>query len=80
MESLSPERPKPKWYFQSSFLLITFLFVGPLVLPLIWLHPTFSLNKKIILSALILGVSYLVGIALVKSLESINAYYSLAFP
>ncbi len=79
MENLSSERPKLKWYFQSSFLIITFLFVGPFVLPLIWLHPTFSLNKKIILSALTLTVSYLLGLALVKSLESIDAYYSLVF-
>lgn len=77
MENLLPATTKLKWYFKSSFLVITFLIVGPLVLPLIIWHPTFSPSKKLFFSSIVLVLSYLMGVALVKSLESINAYYAL---
>jgi hypothetical protein len=80
MENLLSEKPQAKWCFQTSFLVIIFLMVGPLVLPLILWHPSFSPKKKIILSIIIVVVSYLLGIALVKSLASIEAYYALALP
>jgi hypothetical protein len=31
--------PKVKWYFSTSTIVIAFIAVGPLALPLIWLHP-----------------------------------------
>ncbi|MFH1546159.1 MAG: hypothetical protein ABIE14_02185 [Patescibacteria group bacterium] len=72
------EKPKLKWYFKTSFLMVTFLMVGPFVLPLILWHPSFSPEKKLLLGFSIIALSYLIGIALSKSLESIEAYYSLA--
>ena len=47
-----------KWYFKKPVLLILFLSIGPLVLPLIWLNPEFSKRTKIILSIIILILSY----------------------
>ncbi|MCF7836960.1 hypothetical protein K9N08_04840 [Candidatus Gracilibacteria bacterium] len=80
MENLLLEKPKLKWYFQTSFLMVTFLMAGPLVLPLILWHPSLSRQSKFFWSGGIILISYLMWLVLVKSLASIEAYYSLALP
>jgi len=71
------KKPQEKWYFKTYFLVITFLCIGPLVLPLIWLHPTFSRKKKIIITIIVVIISYLLGSLLVNALKSISRYYQL---
>jgi len=68
---------KDKWYFSISTLVISFLCVGPLVLPLLWANPNLSKKAKIISSAAIIILSYLLGVVFVKSLNAINNYYQL---
>ena len=48
---------KVKWYFSTSTIVIAFISVGPLVLPLIWLHPKYKILTKIILTIVIIGIS-----------------------
>ncbi len=48
---------KVKWYFSTSTIVITFLTVGPLALPLVWLHPKYKMLTKIILTIIIIGLS-----------------------
>ena len=55
--------PEVKWYFSTSTIVIAFIAVGPLVLPLIWLHPKYKILTKIILTIIIIGgtiVAYLI--------------------
>ena len=73
------KKPKEKWYFKTSFLIITFLCVGPLVLPLIWFKPSFSKVKKIIITLVIVILSYLIVILFANSIKSINTFYKQAF-
>ncbi len=56
-------KPKPKWYLKTSTLILGFLVTGPLVIPLVWVNPHFSLAKKIVLTA----VFVLITIALLKA-------------
>lgn len=64
-----------KWYFKTAFLIIAFLCVGPLMLPLLWFHPTYSVNKKIIYSLIIIIISVLLGISFIKGIKTMNEYY-----
>jgi len=73
------DKPKLKWYFRSATLFIIFLSVGPLVLPLIWLNPLYSRNKKIIYTVIIVVISYIFGAILVKSIKQIMDYYNVVF-
>ena len=66
-----------KWYFKTSMLVIAFLCVGPFALPLVWLNPRFSRSKKIVISAIIIILSYYLGILFVNSLKSLRSYYEL---
>ncbi|MFA5004589.1 MAG: hypothetical protein WC561_00470 [Candidatus Omnitrophota bacterium] len=68
---------KDKWYFSISALVIFFLCVGPFVLPLLWANPNFSKKVKIISSAAVIVLSYLLGVVFVRSLNAINNYYQL---
>ena len=73
------KKPHAPWYFKSYWLMIAVLCFGPLALPLLWFNPGFSWRKKIVISVVIIIVSYLLGIVLVNSLKSLTQYYQLMF-
>lgn len=66
-----------KWYFKNWPLVISFLCVGPFMLPLVWVNPHLSKKAKVIISVVILVLTYLLVIVAVKSLKSISDYYRL---
>ena len=78
-EMLKEKAPQAKWYFKPYSIVIVFLCVGPLVLPLVWLNPRFSRDKKIILTIIIIILSYYLGSLLINSLRSIKDYYGIIF-
>ena len=78
-EMLERKRPGTKWYFKTYWIVIAFLCVGPLALPLVWLNPRISRKKKIILTVIILILSYYLGFMLINSLRSIKDYYGIIF-
>ncbi len=71
--------PKVKWYFKTSFLVTAFLCVGPFALPLLWLNPRYSQRKKIIVTAVVLILTYYSGVLLVNSAKSIYKHYQELF-
>lgn len=73
------KKEKPKWYLKTSTVVIVFLCAGPLVLPLIWLNRRLGTKAKVIISVVIIVVSYLLGIALWNSLKNITQYYKTIF-
>ena len=76
-EMLERKRPETKWYFKTYWIVIAFLCVGPLALPLVWLNPRFSRGKKIIVTIIIIILSYYLGFMLSNSLRSIKNYYGI---
>jgi len=52
-----PHRPKTKWYFSTTAVVILLLSIGPFALPLVWLHPHYKRTSKIILTIVIIGFS-----------------------
>jgi hypothetical protein len=73
------KEPADKWYFRTSLLIIAFLSVGPLALPLVWINPRFSNRNKIIISIVVIILSYLLWVLLSSSLKSISTYYQTIF-
>jgi hypothetical protein len=78
-DSRKPLRDDEKlsWYFQTSFIVIAFLAVGPLALPLIWWRPGLSSAWKIGLTVVILLISWILYQIAMVSLHSIGEYYQL---
>jgi len=67
------------WYFSTIFLVIGFLCVGPLVLPLLWINPRYSIRIKLIVSAVMLLLTYFSFKIFNSIFKSITEYYELAF-
>ena len=73
------KKEQTKWYFRASSLVIAFLCVGPFALPLLWFNPRFNKKTKIIISAVVIILSYYLGILFANSLKTINSYYKMIF-
>lgn len=68
-----------KWYFKTSVFVIALLCVGPLALPLLWFNPRFSARMKVIVSSVVLVLSYFLWVLTKASLKSISDYYKQVF-
>ncbi len=66
-----------QWYYRGYTLFISFLFVGPLILPLVWKHPQFSKGKKVGITAVILVITVVLVIGTFKAVDNIKQYYHL---
>ena len=69
------EQKREKWYFKTGSLIVSFLLVGPFMLPLVWAHPRFSKKSKLIISAAIIILTLILTTLLVRSLRSLGCYY-----
>lgn len=47
------------WYEKPSAIVLAFIVFGPFALPLLWRHPTYSTNKKIIITLIVLVLTYI---------------------
>ena len=77
-EFLDGKKPeKTPWYFKSSSLVISFLFAGPFMLPLVWFNKKFSRTKKIVLTFIILLATYFLTKVFLTSLKHVIDYYGM---
>jgi len=68
-----------RWYFKTHVFIVAFLCIGPFALPLVWINPRYKANKKIIITAIALIISYILTVILAKSIGSISNYYQQIF-
>ena len=73
--SAPPQAPKAPWYAKGSTLLISFLTVGPFALPLVWFTPAFSRRKKILITLIVLALTYALGSVFLHAVRTIVDYY-----
>ena len=76
-KELGGKPQETKWYFKTSLIVTAFLCVGPLVLPLVWLNPRFTQQTKIVVTIIIIILSWYLGSLLISSLSSLKQYYGL---
>ena len=75
-ENLNKEK-KGKWYFSMATFVTALLCVGPFALPLLWFNPRFTLKRKVIVSIIVVILTYFLTVMLVKSANSLKSYYQL---
>jgi len=68
---------KGPWYFRVSTIVIGFLCVGPLILPLVWFNPRMKTSTKVIVSIVMIAISWALGRMLMLSFCSLNKYFDL---
>ncbi|MCX5700640.1 MAG: zinc ribbon domain-containing protein [Candidatus Omnitrophica bacterium] len=76
-KGLEGKSQEVKWYFKTYGIVIAFLCVGPLTLPLVWLNPRFSQKTKIIVTIIIIILSWYLASLSINSLKSLKQYYGL---
>ena len=52
-------RPKTKWYFATSAIVITLLCLPPLAFPMVWLNPRYKTTTKLVLTGLTIALTIL---------------------
>jgi hypothetical protein len=72
-------RPKTKWYFTTSAIVVALLLLGPLALPMVWFNPRYKIITKVVVTAIVIVLtilfSYLVGYLynnLMKQVEALG--------
>ena len=67
------------WYFGNTGLIISFLCVGPLMLPLIWFNPRFDIKIKWFLTGVILLITWGLARMISPLVQNIYQYYNTIF-
>lgn len=75
-EGRAPTQQAVKWYFKPLALFIILGSIGPFGLPLIWLHPKLKIYSKIIITLLILLITWFAVIASVEATKLLNETYN----
>jgi uncharacterized membrane protein YvbJ len=63
-----------RWYYKTSALIISFLCIGPFALPLLWVNPRFSKKSKIIVTIIVLALTYYLGSITINAINNIANY------
>lgn len=71
------EKRKAGWFFSPGIMFLAFLCFGPFMLPLIWLHPTYSRGCKLFWTVVILLLGWGMVKAMIFSFHYLNQYYDL---
>jgi hypothetical protein len=72
-----PKAEKLPWYFSTANLVVSFACVGPLMLPLLWIHPKLSRGKKILFTAVIAVLTFVLGSLVANALRSLKDYFDI---
>ena len=70
-----PPKPKTPWYTKPVTLVISFLAMGPFALPLVWFNPRFNRVTKIVITVLMLAVTYALVALTIQSAQRIMEQY-----
>jgi len=66
-----------EWYLKTYWFVIGLLTVGPLALPLLWINPRYTKRRKIIVSIVVVVLSYFLFVGTMKTLQTLKEYYNL---
>jgi hypothetical protein len=63
------------WYFRGLFVVFAVLSVGPLALPLVWWHPRLSAVWKVLLTVIVVIVTWFAVLATAKAWQVFKENY-----
>ncbi len=71
------KKKKEKWYFSMATFVMALLCVGPFALPLFWFNPRFTLKRKILVSIIVIVLTYFLTVMFINSIASLKSYYQM---
>ena len=63
---VSQSGPRLPWYFSTSFMVLTFITLPPLVLPSVWMHPRMHWLWKVVITLLVTAFCWISYQAMVR--------------
>ena len=57
LDSSPQPKPKAKWYYSTSAMVIGLVCLGPLALPLVWASPKYKVMTKIIITLVVIAIT-----------------------
>ncbi len=69
---------KTPWYARTVTLVVSFLAVGPFALPLVWFNPVYSRRKKIIVTVIVLVLTFVLVAVFLRAVGNLVDYYKQA--
>ena len=73
VQSSTPSGAHVPWYFSTSILVIAILSLGPLALPLVWLNPRYKTLTKILITAAVLVLTYVLCLVAIDTSRNLMA-------
>ena len=73
----SPKPKKPRWYFRTTSIVVGFLVVGPFILPAVWVNPHYSRKKKIVVTLVIVAITFWLAFYTAKAVSVLSQYYGI---
>ena len=70
-----PPKETVLWCFKSAFVIFSCLTFGPFALPLIWVHPKYTLAKKLVITGVMVALTYFLGAVMISTFKTLSAYY-----
>jgi hypothetical protein len=64
-KELAPPDKSKKWYYSTAVIVLALLSVGPIALPLVWIHPRYSPLVKLVVSVATIVVTVILYYAMV---------------
>lgn len=77
LEGKQEAKPSVPWFFRNSTIIAGFLFIGPLVLPLVWFNRHYSPLKKLVITVVMLIFTWILVKMFMFSLGGLKEYYKM---
>jgi len=77
LEGVKPPAKRKEWFYATSTWVLGALFVGPLILPLIWINPHYSRTMKIVITVIFIIFTVILWRSLTYSIIYLKKYYDL---
>lgn len=71
------QKKKLPFYLRPGWIITAVLCVGPLAIPLFWIHPDWSRRKKIVWTVAVLLLTWGAVVMMQQSVKSIEDYYGI---
>jgi hypothetical protein len=69
------EAPKTRGFGKTAILILSFLTVGPFALPLVWFNSAYTRRTKIIVTVIVLTLTFVLVAAFLNAARMIYGYY-----
>ncbi len=71
------KKKKGKWYFSMTTFVAALLCVGPFALPLYWFNPGVTLKRKVIVSVIVVVLTYFFTVMLMQGMAYLKNTYQI---